>query len=148
MQTRIALLLLSMALLCSCNKDALIQINGVETVSISWCPGFLDQDFLIDTEEQYHEFQQRINDAAGCESHSFPFIDFDTRTLIGRPSEIIACSVTSNLEVFADPDQKEYLYKQQHYPNGDCGNTINEMYFVSIPKLPEGYSVSYEVLIN
>ncbi len=135
-------------LLYSCSDDQLIEIEGLEELEMEWCGALAEHEFLINSDLDYEVFQIAVLDQSGCSGHSFPQIDFETKTLIGRPTEIVTCNLNSNLSVFADPEDDQYIYKQELFPSGDCTTTFQEMYFVSIPKMPDGYTVRYDISTN
>lgn len=139
------LLILLPLLIASCGDGDLIEIEGVEELSIPYCSDFMEEEYLIDNEETYELFRTQYADTNLCESHGFPSINFDERTLLGKLTTNTACSTTNNRTVFADPDEERYLYQINIFPSGDCETVLTNMNFITIPKLPEGYSIAYEV---
>ncbi len=139
-------------LLCTtmaCNKQQLIKVDGIETLEIDKCVIVTDDIVVIDDAESYLALTETAQASPQCNgiNPQFPSIDFAERTLIGKLTEVTGCSAIYFKEVYADPENDAYLYEitVTVESSDGCESTLQNMNWLSVPKLPEQYTVDFEV---
>ncbi len=132
--------------ICNCKKENFIVIEGVEPISFE-CLTPIKEHQVIDNEEAYQLFLAEYKESnLNCPNYVSPGINFTERTLVGQYIEATACSHSSISEVFADPSQKRYIYQLQVKLDGDCELAFEKIVWISVPKLPDNYTVKFEAI--
>ncbi len=127
----------------SCKKENLIIIEGVESIVLD-CLTPIEEHQVINQAEEYSLLLNEYRDnAQNCLSYISPQVDFNEKTLLGQRIEVTACNVSSVSEVFADPDQKQYIYQLQVNLEGECEILFEKMVWIVVPKLPDNYTVAF-----
>ncbi len=75
-------------------------------------------------------------------------IDFSKYTLLGKYAEGTACSIGFRREVTINSVDSKYIYAVTVYECGSCDVQTMSMNWVLVPRLPENYSVVFEVSNN
>lgn len=131
--------------LATCNKNDYIAIEGVEEVFILPCYDIAEDEIIIsDTTTYIAQLHQKVFNQL-CLQYEIPSIDFSQKTLIGKVVEAIGCDPTYEHEVLADVSEKMYIYRIIAHQNGACQDTFVQRNWVIVPKLPDAYTVSFEV---
>lgn len=140
-------LALSLLMLASnCKQESLIIIEGVETVSFG-CLLSVAENQVINSLQTYELFLDQNKDTnQPCLTYISPQIDFTEKTLLGQYIEVTACTLTTESEVFADPEQNQYIYQLKVNMQGECSNLQKKLIWISVPKLPDNYTVTFEAI--
>jgi len=133
-------------LILSCTKDeepceAIIENSGiiVASVNISSCEQpFYQGSFVIRTNAEYDELLSTNNP---CDR---PFIDFSSLSLLGRYAYTANTgSYFRNVEI--DTAHSRYVYTITVENCGSCNCLSENMNWVTVPKLPEEWTVKFVV---
>lgn len=120
-------------------KNKGIIINSVD---ISCLPSTEENHILIMDDSTYHStFQDLLTGELGCE---LPMIDFSTESLLGFYGSG-KCNVKFIRDVTRDQNNIQYNYKLTVI---DCGLCLSEGFaynWVTVPTLPNGWTVTYEI---
>jgi len=132
----------------SCQKSNLISIEGIETVPLQTCLNAGDGEFIIDDTTAYLLLLDSLKTDGDCSNFDIPQINFTEKTLIGKYTEVQACDASYLSDVFADPENKKYIY--EIIINADnffnCDSIISNHHWISVPKLPNSYTVDFRVI--
>lgn len=128
----------------SCDKDeedceAIIENSGiiVSSVSINSCDEpFYDQAFLITNDADLDLVLATNNN---CDK---PLIDFSEYDLLGMYA-FTANTGSYYREVVEDTVNSQYIYTVTVTNCGNCNCLSQNMNWVTVPKLPEGYEVDF-----
>ena len=143
----ISLLFVSM-LVFACNKNEYVSIEGIEVLDILYCYQILDEEMVInDSLSHTIQFKQKVFDVP-CLQYEIPTIDFSQKTLLGKSVHTTACNPTYSYDVLANASEKMYIYHIEVSKDEECIDTISHMHWITVPKLPEAYSVSFEVNVK
>lgn len=144
------LLLLSLimcGLFYSCSKGPKCwgdnKNNGIieSSIQIDCDPAF-EQNFIIENDSTYQQvFTHSLSGQLKC---SLPSIDFNTYTLLGQFATG-GCKVKYIREVSENDGEKNYHYKVTVKSCGACMKELYSHNWVTVPKLPEGWTVSFEI---
>ncbi len=130
----------------NCKQESLIIIEGVETVSFG-CLIPITENQVINSLETYELFFNQNKDMnQTCVTYLSPQIDFTEKTLLGQYIEVTACGITTESEVFADPEQNQYIYQLKVNMQGECSTSQRRLIWISVPKLPDNYTVTFEAI--
>lgn len=128
----------------SCKKDNFIIIEGVESISFE-CFEPIAEHQVINSYDEYSALLDEYRDyTQNCLTYFSPQIDFTEKTLLGQRITVTACNVSSISEVFADPDQKQYIYQLQVNLEGTCEILFERVIWIVVPKLPDNYTVAFK----
>lgn len=143
----LSLFLLIFGLSYSCSKSPKCWGNhknkGIieSSIQIHCEPANYQENFIIENDSAYKQlFSYSINDPLNCE---LPTIDFKKYTLLGV-NATGACEVKYIREVSQNDNEQKYHYK---VTVKSCGACLKESYsfnWVTVPKLPEGWMVTFE----
>lgn len=99
-------------------------------------------NFIIENDSTYQQlFTSSINGQLNC---NLPPIDFNTYTLLGLFSDG-QCEVKYIREVTRNDSEKNDHYKVIVKSCGTCMSNAYSFNWVTVPKLPEGWKVTFEV---
>jgi hypothetical protein len=148
-QTHIFLIIfLVSGLLYSCSKSPKCWGNNKNkgiiesSIRITCEPATNQQNFIIEGDSTYQQvFTSSINLELNC---PLPSIDFNTYTLLGLYATG-GCEVKYIRDVSQNDSEQKYHYKVTVKSCGACKREIYSHNWVSVPKLPEGWSVSFEI---
>jgi len=101
------------------------------------------QDLVNQTDSAY--IANSMSDCLGYELYSIDFKDF---TLLANYADGNGCSVAFQRDVINDSINKKYIFTVHVFECGDCNLTEVSMNWVKVPKLPDGYSVEFNVIKN
>ena len=110
-------------------------------------PGCCDHDtvtenkHIINSEEEYYNL---FDDIMYCDSSDLPQVDFKKYTMLGQYASG-GCEVKFIREVTNDEKTHEYLYTITVRDCGACQVHVSSMNWVLVPKLPENYTVRFEL---
>jgi hypothetical protein len=131
--------------LLGCKKDeetceSIIENTGiiVESVDFSCDTPYRDGSFIINSQ---NELDSIIDLNSGCNR---PSIDFAQYTVLGRYA-YASCVGSYYREVVSDTANQQYNYSISVISCGDCDCLCENMNWVLVPKLPEGYAVEFTV---
>jgi len=128
----------------SCKKDNFIIIEGIESLSFQ-CLEQIPEHQVINSADEYSALLDEYRDyTQSCLTYFSPQIDFTEKTLLGQRILVTACNVSSVSEVFADPDQKRYIYQLRVNMEGDCEMIFERVVWIVVPKLPDNYIVTFK----
>ena len=132
----------------ACDKAGLIRIDGVEFLGLEECWQFDFEEILIDDSLMYQDLLDFRSNTSECSNAELPAIDFAKRTLFGKKSEVTSCEVFYFRNVFADPENKEYIYEiiVSNSSAASCTQqTFSSMNWLSVPKMPENYTLRFDL---
>jgi hypothetical protein len=98
-------------------------------------------EFIIDNDSIY---QQTFDTLMNC---TLPAINFNEYTLLGLYAEG-QCEIRFDREVKRLEDEQFYLYKVIVHDCGLCKSLIYSYNWVTVPKLPAGWTVTFETTDN
>lgn len=99
-----------------------------------------DKEHIIQSDSQnVHALQVSFDSGA-----SYGNIDFSQYTLLGKYANE-ACNVTFERDVSIDVAQKKYFYNITVLQCGKCKTNWESMNWVLVPKIPEDYTVEFNV---
>ena len=146
MKFRHLALLVLITLLCTqCSKTDLITIEGIETIDIIDCFEISETQLVINDAATYQTMLAQKVFSDPCSSYILPEVNFVEKTLLGKFTEALACDVFYERRVEADPDSESYIYRITVHLDGQCQFSNTSMNWITVPKLPENYTVSFEV---
>ncbi|HRI29279.1 MAG TPA: hypothetical protein PK239_05100 [Chitinophagales bacterium] len=126
----------------SCD-ESLVNIDGIVAVNIP-CFASEQTEFVIDDANTYAAL---IPDSL-CVGYEPPVIDFNERTLLGKKTEVTGCAAFYTRSILADTKDKQYIYEITVYVGTAGCDTVKQLVnynWVTVPKLPERYDVTYKV---
>jgi len=134
------------AIIYSCNKEeepceSIVENSGiiVKSVDIRACDQpFYQGSFVIESDAQYDSV---LNLNTHCER---PFVDFSSYTLLGRYA-YTANTGSYYRKVVVDSANMRYNYTITVENCGSCNCLSQNMNWVTVPKLPSGWSVKFTV---
>lgn len=122
------------------NKNKGIIENSV---SIYCDPISGEENFAIQNDSAYYyTFNDSINEMISCSN--LPAIDFSTQSLLGLWATG-GCEVKYIREVTSIDNELKYHYKVTVKSCGTCQKEIYSYNWVTVPKIPEGWTVTLEV---
>jgi len=150
MYKHFALFLLISCALCACRNPNLIKIEGIEAVAISSCINLNNDEWIIDDSETYNNLLDFLNtNDSSCYDYQLPYFDFANRSLLAKRSHALGCTSFYRYEVYADNQNNTYIYQIRadidsigciaHIPQID-------MNWLSVPKVPLGYEVVFDLI--
>ncbi len=107
--------------------------------------GALESQYIINDEATYQSLGILPINSPDCEGSSLPEIDFNTYTLLGLYADG-ACDVSFDRIVEKDEAAMKYIYTISVTSCGNCESLRFGMNWVLVPKLPENYTVDFEVI--
>lgn len=129
-----------------CNKDNLIVIEGLSTINIANCMVLPQQDFVVSDTASYNALlAQRLN-TSECNSYQLPPIDFSQKTLLGKQTTLQGCSGSYTYNILANPEKRVYHYQIKAVAAGNCHDEIKNMNWITIPRLPDNYTVQFDIV--
>ena len=154
----ILLLVCIVAIAESCKKGCFIKNDKLEGIieseyEFGECfsnyspPDFNVLEFVINDDSTFQSLalELRKNYKSECDSAVPEAIDFIKHTLLGMRTTGGGCSVDFFRKVTKDDAGKKYEYLVRVLECGICSKGFRSMNWVLVPKLPQGYSVEFEV---
>lgn len=121
------------------DKNKGIIINSVD---ISCLPSTEENQILIMDDSTYQStFQDLLTGEIGCE---LPAIDFSTESLLGFYGSG-NCNIKFKREVTRDENSSQYIYKLTVIDCGLCKSLGFAYNWITVPALPNGWTVTYEL---
>lgn len=139
----ITTLLLVVCLFASCSGDELIKIEGVEEEQTTSCVAFSDNSYIVEDEADLSAILNSEGLLGECPNLTFPEIDFEQRTLVGRIVRSNFCNPTHEYEVWANTDSEVYEVHITSEGNTTCDAAHSSYLWLSFGKLPESYEVQF-----
>jgi hypothetical protein len=105
-------------------------------------------EFIFRTEEEFENYAESIKLellGGGCDTVSLPSIDFDNYTLIAKYTTGGGCEVERRRKVYQADENDSYIYEIKERYKGGCHMLIMNMNWAVVPRIPEGYTVEFEV---
>ena len=144
--TLILLLVFSISIISCNNRDCPgeHEISGIIINSLDLCPPESSQDqFMISDSSTYKDlYTDQSSGELNCE---LPAIDFSTTSLLG----LLAtgkCSVIYQRNVTRNEADKNYNFTVTVKDCGNCKSLGISYNWVTVPAIPEGWTVSYDVI--
>lgn len=126
----------------SCNNNGIIEIEGVNKIDVETCVRYPEETYIITNQEEFEELVESIEVGENC-SFMFPEIDFEERNLLAQFTSITACETFFNIEVNADTETLEYIYKLYFRKSGKCDTCLEKMHWISVPPIPQNYEIVF-----
>lgn len=102
-----------------------------------------ENNYIVNSDSAYTEL---FTDSNGeLVVNDLPPIDFSKTTLLGL-KVIGQCNVKLISEVTQNEGNKTYLYKTIVKSCGTCKKALSKVNWVSVPKLPNGWDVTFELV--
>jgi hypothetical protein len=143
---RTILLLFIFVLFSSCRKDcpgdSFSKGIIIQEISFGPCipPTLPQTEYIIDNDTVY---QQLLSNSV-CSGYTLPAIDFAQYTLLGKYATG-QCKVEFHRQVTKDDAAKTYNFTIYVCDRGICKKAAIGMNWVTVPKLPQGYTVTFTV---
>ena len=142
---RILLLSYFFAFCCGCKKDPYKNTDKgiiVQEISFGSCipPTLPQTEYIINNDTVY----QQLLSYSVCTGYALPYIDFNQYTLLGKYATG-QCKVAFHRQVLKDDGAKTYNFTIYVYDKGICKKEAIDMNWVTVPKLPQGYTVVFNV---
>lgn len=150
-------IIVGLSILESCKKeDACEQIRVMEqnngiietSVDIVCSPisdnGVVIQELIINDDSTYQQLFKNIpiTNSLNCKQ---PTIDFSVLTLLGYRTFSGGCNHHVERDLFRDESNKRYNYVVRIRSCGTCNGLLYATHnWVTVPKLPQGWTVSFE----
>lgn len=141
----ITLTIILVIYLSACNKTEEIIIEGVETITFKNCFEITQNEYVINTDTAYYNFLSNTINTPECLNYTPPALDFSKKTLIGKHISATGCAISYQNTIKALPQKKQYLVSINANIDENCNKDLNEIYWLSTPKLPANYTVIFEV---
>lgn len=139
----IALIVL-LSLGCIQQKDE-IQVSDLsEDLACIFVPDIPD-GIVITSQVEYETLLEYRADSPACRSAVLPHIDFSEHTLLGKYTTGSGCSVTFEKNVYKDTENRNIIYTITIVEEGNCEMMAMNMNWITIPVVPPGYTVVYQV---
>ena len=140
-------------LLCcawSCKQYDYIDIEGVEIISLPACLAFNEASYIAQNDTEMNTLLRQAYNSIACDYLPLaylkvPDISFEERSLLAQRTRLAACSVFYEYEVKADVKSRRYIYNIYARKNGDCSQTHEQYHWISLPKIPQNYTVSFQI---
>ena len=101
-----------------------------------------EENFVIQNDSAYfYTFNDSINEKISC--NDLPAIDFSTQSLLGLYATG-GCEVKYIREVTSFDNEKKYHYKVTVKSCGACMREVYSFNWITVPKIPEGFIVTFE----
>lgn len=129
----------------SCNKNGEdFKLNLTELtfsdIDIRCYP--TDEGIIIDSDSAYQLFQDE-NNGDFCADFGYPTIDFTKSTLLGV-GKTAGCRIGSKYwNVYIDEAKKVYIFQTILEGEGNCEALALDQFWVTVPKLPNDYTVQF-----
>ena len=125
------------------NKNSGIIVSDLDIGKYLW-PDQLPQDeYIITNDSVYAELLELIpNDRR---DDKIPAVDFEKHTVLGKYASGGGCDIAFHRNVEKNNRRKMYVYTIKVKTCGFCEKLGMSMNWVLVPKLPEGYTVKFEV---
>ena len=121
------------------NKNSGIIINSVD---ISCLPNTEESQILILDDSTYQStFQDLFTGEIKCE---LPTINFSNESLLGFYGSG-QCNVKFKKDVTSDENNSQYIYKLTVIDCGSCKSMGLSYNWVTVPNLPDDWTVTYEI---
>ena len=109
-----------------------------------------DREFVIRTQSDYQHFidispDLHPNPFLPCVDYEFPVIDFSQMSLLGKSVTGGGCSFEVKKEVLRNDNERTVTYSITSIFTGTCEKAIHNNNFILVPKIPEDYTVKFEV---
>ena len=108
----------------------------------------LEDSYVINDDSSYQLLKTILISNQTCDSIIMPYIDFSIRTLLGLFTDGGGCKICFNKKVLKDMTNKIYTYNIKIIELGRCDKRRTSMNWITIPKIPQGYSVQFNVTYN
>lgn len=97
---------------------------------------------IIDSDSAYQAFQDE-NNGNNCADSSYPQIDFTMNTLLGV-SRSAACRIGDRYwNVYIDETANKYVFQAISEGEGNCYMLALDRFWITVPKLPDDYTVEF-----
>jgi hypothetical protein len=134
-------------LISSCSKNPTCSggdenLGIIERSIIIPCPNLNgQQNFIIDNDSVYNRtFKDSLTGQIPC---TLPVIDFNLSTLLGLYADG-QCEAKFIREVNQINNENKYIYRVIVKQCGACKKLISSYNWVTVPKLPHGWTVVFE----
>jgi len=125
-----------------CPRDSFSKGIIIQEISFGLCipPNLPQTEYIIDNDTVY---QQLLSNSV-CSGYTLPAIDFAQYTLLGKFATG-QCKVEFHRQVTKDDAAKTYNFTIYVCDRGICKKEAISMNWVIVPKLPQGYTVTFTV---
>lgn len=127
-----------------CEKGKILFEN-LNTSNGLFCIVNEENDFIINNQAEYGKLIEFLSDHNDCQDFSLPDIDFLDKTLLGKYSSGSGCEVDFARVIIKDEVDKKYSYQIEVLEEGLCEQLVSSMNWIAVPKIPQNYSVEFEI---
>ena len=114
-----------------------------ESIQINGFPNTTADNYVVDSNIEYVELF--TDTTGGIMIDNLPDIDFNENTLLGI--EVNGqCNIKLISEVTSKAEDNTYLYKIIIKSCGLCKSAIYKINWITVPKLPNGWNVTFETV--
>lgn len=157
MKTTIGLLLFILFVVgCSCSNE---DDNGITELKVVYMESELECfscinvhnyycEYIINDEESFNSLDTIRYEGSGCDTVELPEINFNEKTLLGKYVGIVGfCDIDCKKKIEKIESAKKYVYTIEidTAGMGHCGYV--RMNWALVPKLPEDYTVEFNLII-
>ena len=135
-----SLVLAFVCLVISCAKSNDIAITDLQPLEMPDCFNPKQFEVVIDDVPTYNSLIEIT-----CQGQQLPYIKFGQQTLLGNQTSVAGCTAFYTRTLTADSEAKLYIYHITVNAEGSCEKILSHKNWVLVPKLPEGYTVKFEV---
>jgi hypothetical protein len=122
-----------------------IQVSDLgEDLACIFAPDMPDS-IVVTSQEEYETLLEYRADSPACRNAVLPHIDFSEHTLLGKYTTGSGCSVTFEKHVYRDAESKKIIYTITIVEEGNCEMMAMSMNWITIPAVPPGYTVVFQV---
>jgi hypothetical protein len=121
------------------NKNKGIVVSSVE---IPCLPNAEQKQFVIASDSLYKAIFTDQQSGTMC---NLPGIDFNTHSLLGQESRSSGCEAKFIQEVQKEDASKKYVYEVKVKECGICKPLRISYHWVTVPKIPQGWTVDFKV---
>ncbi len=103
------------------------------------------KNLVINSDQEYTKLQSETESYFRCSwSTPAPKIDFSQKTLLGQYTMGGGCTIDFKKSALKDEKHKKILYLVEVQNNGGCAMAGYSMNWITIPKLPKGFTVEFK----
>ncbi len=109
------------------------------------------REFVARTQAEYQHFidtspDLHPNPFLPCVDYEFPVINFSQKTLLGRTITGGGCTSEVKKDVLRNDYEQTVIYSITTIFTGTCERAITDNNFILVPKIPEDYTIKFEVV--
>lgn len=137
--------LLLLLLFAACEEEA--RIFKLDLPELAFSYAYINcypyDSFVINSDSAYQTFQEENKDVF-CTEDYFPKINFTEKTLLGVVKGDTGCNIALQYwNIYIDKTAKKYVFQTILESEGDCMILDRVRFWITVPKLPDDYTVEF-----